>query len=222
MTAGTKAGDFDYESLDLEFVSWTLTENAVVSGQKGKERAVEGAPVVEKRRFADKATWTPTFCDTGTRHNFKEKYHYAFLLTGVRIQHNNNVARQWATVEKKLEELNQFRDKYDYRWSDDFKDLVKVHSKHLYAGCVWRNLKFADPRDKELAVKAEQEEQEETSKWLKGLRAVRKQERKEEADKKASKASKAVPVGAAGGGAKLPGVGERVVAKAATPTHQET
>eukprot|EP00961_Rhodomonas_salina_P208250 2810109-Rhodomonas_salina.1 len=43
------------------------------------EKAADDVPVVEKRRFANKATWTPSFCDTGNRHNFKEKYHYAFL-----------------------------------------------------------------------------------------------------------------------------------------------
>eukprot|EP00961_Rhodomonas_salina_P021621 290472-Rhodomonas_salina.1 len=180
-------------------------------------QAADAIPVVEKRRFADKATWTPTFCDTGTRHNFKEKYHYAFLSSGARIQHNNNVARLWSIIEQKLEELNQLRDKYDYHWSDDYKDLVKAHDDHLAARCTWRNLKFVDPREKAQAAKEELEEQVETREWLKGLCQVLKQERQEEAEKKAAKTKKPTAAEETGGGAKLPGVGEREVAKATSP-----
>eukprot|EP00961_Rhodomonas_salina_P146039 1965720-Rhodomonas_salina.1 len=84
---------------------------------------VEDAPTVEKRKFADKATWTLTFCDTGSRHNFKEKYHWAFKTAAESNEHNKQVARLWKDVERKYKELNQLRDKYDYRWSEEFKDL---------------------------------------------------------------------------------------------------
>ena len=205
-------------------MGWTLTDNAgtnnvqicraVVSGKNGKEKAADAVPVVEKRRFADKATWTPTFTDTGHRHNFKEKYHYAFLSSGARIQHNKDVARRWAIVEKRLEELNQLRDKYDYVWSEEHKDLVKAHEDHLAARCSWRTLKYIDPKEKAQAAKEELDEQEETRQWLRGLRQVRKQEKREEAE--AAKTKR--PTAAADKGkAKLQGVGALEGAKATTP-----